>query len=529
MADPGELSPENEIVPEEEPQNLPARIPATLPSRDLISGMLRPVAQPEEILEAQEQTRVFIAEALKEGRDYAVIPGTKKPSLLKPGAERTSLAFGCHARFSILEREVDHDRLNEYVKREWEWHPETRGKKIWTETPGESHGLYRYVMLCELVHRASGFVVGSGVGSCSTMESKYIDRPRDLENTVLKMGKKRSFIDAVLTTFGLSEQFTQDTEDMPREHFGDGQDGQAPFSLDSPAAGKDNQGKTWAETCKDNPDFVMWAIGRKSSNPEGMSKLSQDQKDLLGAELDRLASPDEPEPQGSSPESDEAPENADLLSQQLDFGKHEGLTWLEILEHHSGYIQSVFDHPWGRKRVPPGSPLHDALRLALETRQDVQEDPDPEAPPHVKASHLFVKACTDYSITNTEWEMFAKMHPDLPDDVDSWTEEHYELLMGIFQRKGVRISIDRAMKASQPKGEGESISEDKISEARRIVIRCRESEVGNWEYHSQTVESAITLDDREALSVAVTNMQQALLHHLSKDGKPPTDQTKMEV
>ena len=514
MAD-GELSPEHEIIPEEETANLPARIAEpTLPSREIIGGMLRPVAQPEEILEAQEQTRAFIAEALKDGRDYAVIPGTKKPSLLKPGAERTSLAFGCHARFSILEREVDHDRLNQYVKREWEWHPEIRGKKIWTETPGESHGLYRYVMGCELVHRASGFVVGSGVGSCSTMEAKYIDRPRDLENTVLKMGKKRSFIDAVLTTFGLSEQFTQDTEDMPREHFDKGQNGQAEFSLDSPTAGKDNKGKSWGETCKDNPDFVMWAIGRKTNNPGGMDKLTQEHKDLLGAELDRLASPNEPESEGSPPPESGAPSGTpDLLSDVLGWGKHKDLTWHEIIETDSGYIQTVFDRPWGRKRVPPGSALHDALREALEMIQDVQSDPDPEAPPHQTASLLFVKACTDYNITNTEWETFAKVHPDLPSDVDSWTEEDYEKLMGIFQRKGVRVAIDRAMAKAQPKGEG--ISDDKISAARRLVIRCRESEVLHWEAHSQAVENAINLEHPAMLESAVANMQQAYLDHLA--------------
>ena len=518
MADPGDLSPENEIIPEEESQSLPAKVEPTLPSREIIGGMLRPVAQPAEILEAQEQTRAFIAEALKEGRDYATIPGTSKPSLHKPGAERTSLAFGCHARFSILEREIDHDRLNEYVKREWEWHPEIRGKKIWAETPGESHGLYRYVMLCELVHRASGFIVGSGVGSCSTMESKYIDRPRDLENTVLKMGKKRAFIDAVLTTFGLSEQFTQDTEDMPREHFQQGQSGQAEFSLDSPAAGKDNQGKSWGETCKDNPDFVMWAIGRKANNPGGMDKLTQEHKDLLGAELDRLASPDEPDPSGSTPSGPEAPSGTpDLLGEHLGFGKHSELTWSQVIETDSGYIQTVFDRPWGRKRVPPGSPLHDALREALETIQDVQSDPDTEAPPPVKASGLFVKACTGYNITAIEWETFAKMHPDLPDDVDSWTEENFGTIMGIFQRKGVRVSIDRAMKASQPKGEG--ISDTKISEARRIVIRCRESEMLHWESHSKAVENAITMENPALLDAAVTNMQQAYLKHLAKGGK----------
>ena len=234
--------------------------------------------------------------------------------------------------------------------------------------------------------------------------------------------------------------------------------------------------------------------------------------------------PQEPDPQGSTPLESE--DSGDLLSQQVGFGKHSDLTWLEIIEQHSGYIQSVFDKPWGRKRVPPGFPLHDALRLAVETRQDVQEDPDPEAPPHQTAGDAFVKACEDHSITNTEWETFAKMHPDLPDDVDSWTEQNYELVMGIFQRKGVRPTIDYAMKQSQPKGE--DIPEAKVSEARRLVIRCRESEVGYWEDHSRNVEAAINASNAAMLDDAVTRLKQALLDHLAKGGKPPAGQRNME-
>ncbi len=167
--------------------------------REAVAGLIRPVAQPAEVLEAQEDVRKLVEQALKPGRDYDTIPGTSKPTLLKPGSERINAAFGCAPRYRILEKEIDHDRPNEYVKRTWAWHPTERGKKVWTEEPGTSAGLYRYVLLCQLVHRESGVAIGEGVGSCSTMESKYIDRPRDLENTVLKMAKKRAQVDCVLT------------------------------------------------------------------------------------------------------------------------------------------------------------------------------------------------------------------------------------------------------------------------------------------------------------------------------------------
>lgn len=188
----------------------------TLAQREQVAGLIRPVAPPSEVLAAQNETRELIAKALERGRDYGEIPGTNKPTLLKPGAERICAAFGAFPRYTVVELEVDHDRAVEYVKRTWKW-GQKRGEKVWTETPGKSEGLYRYVVQCELVHRASGVVIGQGLGSCSTMESKYIDRPRDLENTVIKMAEKRALVGAVLNTFGLSDQFTQDVEDLPQE------------------------------------------------------------------------------------------------------------------------------------------------------------------------------------------------------------------------------------------------------------------------------------------------------------------------
>jgi hypothetical protein len=56
------------------------------------------------------------------------------------------------------------------------------------------------------------------VAACSTLESKYIDRPRDSENTVVQMAAKRAYIAAIRQTLGLSDQFTQDVEDQ-KERF----------------------------------------------------------------------------------------------------------------------------------------------------------------------------------------------------------------------------------------------------------------------------------------------------------------------
>ena len=95
-------------------------------------------------------------------------------------------------------------------------------------------------------------VIGEGVGCCSSMESKYrwrwvfpselpegsnkeylphrfdkgftkyrIDNenPADQANTILKIAKKRAFVDAILTRTGASRIFTQDLEEEQEQHW----------------------------------------------------------------------------------------------------------------------------------------------------------------------------------------------------------------------------------------------------------------------------------------------------------------------
>ncbi len=230
------LDPALEIPPA---GSLPARrepaAAAPIPAAPKALGILKPIAPIAEIIEQQNALRQFIKQALVKDRDYGEIPGIDKPTLLKPGAERINAAYGVIARFSIVEREIDHDRENK-------WRKEKRvyDRGTWTgETQtieGLSYGLYRFVILCELVHRETGIVVGSCVGSCSTLESKYIDRPRDVENTIIKMGEKRAYIGATVLAYGLSDEFTQDVEDNPAAFTGDAGNGEAggPPKIEAP-------------------------------------------------------------------------------------------------------------------------------------------------------------------------------------------------------------------------------------------------------------------------------------------------------
>lgn len=131
-----------------------------------------------------------VRSTLKEGHDYGVIPGTSKPTLLKPGAEKILMVFGLTSRYEILEAVRDYER-----------------------------GFFAFTVKCSL--EKSGMTVTEGLGHANTREKRYTSGkgpdPWTLANTVLKIAKKRALVDAVLTVASLSEIFTQDAEDLFEE------------------------------------------------------------------------------------------------------------------------------------------------------------------------------------------------------------------------------------------------------------------------------------------------------------------------
>jgi len=158
---------------------------------------------------------------LRQGVDYGVIPGTNKPTLLKPGAERLCAAFGLDPDFELV---------NSIEK--WD-----------ADAP-----MFHYQYKCKLIHIESGKVLATALGSCNSMEAKYRWRwlwPNEVQdmdtsgmvirktrngktqyradnddvfsivNTIDKMAQKRALIAAVLIGCNASDHFTQDIEDMP--------------------------------------------------------------------------------------------------------------------------------------------------------------------------------------------------------------------------------------------------------------------------------------------------------------------------
>lgn len=197
--------------------NKPELLPAMLEPNQL--GLVRPIATPAELLVLHDDVTAIVQKALKQGLDYDVIPGTgDKPSLLKPGAEKLNVAFGAAPEYDILEQQVDHNHDVKWSKRKKKWNNKFHGDKTftWENEEGTSLGLYRYVVRCRLVRE--GRLLGTCIGVCSTMESKYVDRPRDCENTALKMAQKRAYVGATLHAYALSNRFTQDVEDNREQY-----------------------------------------------------------------------------------------------------------------------------------------------------------------------------------------------------------------------------------------------------------------------------------------------------------------------
>jgi hypothetical protein len=159
-------------------------------------------------------------EVMKKDTHFGIIPGTKTPSLYKPGAEKIMSTFRLAADPEVTDLGRD----------------------------GEIHYRVKVSILS-----AGGAFLGAGIGECSSSEDKYAWRaavcdeewedtpenrrrikyskwngrvekkkqvrtnPSDVSNTILKMAKKRGLIDGVLTVTAASDLFTQDIEDLPAE------------------------------------------------------------------------------------------------------------------------------------------------------------------------------------------------------------------------------------------------------------------------------------------------------------------------
>jgi hypothetical protein len=217
--------------------------------RPVTTSSIRIADMRESLQEQGEQRKVlmeYIGKHMIDGEDYGLIPGTKKKTLLKPGAEKLAQLFRCTPKYSKMPTSIE----------DWE------------------RPLFHYEFTCEIINNATGEVVAQGVGSCNSRETKYrwrqgerlcpncgkptiikgkaefgggwlcfakkggcgakfhdedeaitsqsIDRVENTDvydqvNSILKIAKKRALVDASLSLARCSDIFTQDLDDHPAE------------------------------------------------------------------------------------------------------------------------------------------------------------------------------------------------------------------------------------------------------------------------------------------------------------------------
>ena len=204
--------------------------------------------------EQLRQFQAWIQDAMTEDFDFGVIPGTQKPTLFKPGAEKLVKLLKLAPAYEVVDKEED-----------WETEWPERGKLP----------LFSYTFRCvlktatELPNMPIGTSVDEGYGNCNSYEGRYryrkgerlcpdcgapavlkskfddgwycfvkkggcgvqwkgdphgfakmdvgqVENP-DIHtqvNTLIKMAKKRALVDAALSAGRMSDLFTQDMEDI---------------------------------------------------------------------------------------------------------------------------------------------------------------------------------------------------------------------------------------------------------------------------------------------------------------------------
>jgi hypothetical protein len=192
-----------------------------------------------------ERVRTMQRELMDEGTDYGVVGNTKRPTLLKPGAEKLCNAYGLVADFTPVVRlaELDVDVYHEppisVTTRAVLYAGSTDGPVVavgyGAANSWETRYRYRRATLqCPECSKFGTIVKSRGVwwcgprdGGCNanikaddpriTSQSPgQVDNPdpHDLLNTLVKMAEKRAYVDATLRATATSGLFTQDIEDM---------------------------------------------------------------------------------------------------------------------------------------------------------------------------------------------------------------------------------------------------------------------------------------------------------------------------
>lgn len=124
--------------------------------RDLVQyqgmgGMVAAVLPVMEVAHAIQRGKAIsslVKQAMEEGLDYGTIPGTAKPTLYKPGAEKLCTFFGLSIEFSLVQSVED-----------------------WMGKDHEGEPFFYYWYNCRLSR--GGALVAEAEGSCNSWETRY--------------------------------------------------------------------------------------------------------------------------------------------------------------------------------------------------------------------------------------------------------------------------------------------------------------------------------------------------------------------
>ena len=199
------------------------------------------ISQVQATMNKITQFQQVIQKTLHQGHDFGIIPGTDKPTLLKPGAEKILMMMGLRSEFEIVDSTRDFEK-----------------------------GFFQYQVRCRLLK--GDMVITEGLGACNTRERKYLKMdPYTMDNTVLKMAKKRALVDAALLVASLSDVFTQDLEDM--DLAGEKVTGQKRYATDQDGTISKAQAKRMFALAKGDADIV-----RKVLDEYGYERSDQGEK-----------------------------------------------------------------------------------------------------------------------------------------------------------------------------------------------------------------------------------------------------------
>jgi hypothetical protein len=173
----------------------PAR-PVALTSKD---NVFLPAMSMDVAIARRSAIVEFTRRIMVKDQDFGEIPGTHKPTLLKPGAEKLCNFFGLEPEFTPIVEQVD-------------WTGSEHGGEVFC------YARYR----CRLLRE--GRVVGAGEGSCNSWEAKYRYRwvaeeqvPEHLDRTqLLKREVRRSLCEF---DFAIERAETTGTYGKPAEHW----------------------------------------------------------------------------------------------------------------------------------------------------------------------------------------------------------------------------------------------------------------------------------------------------------------------